>query len=571
LNHYNWRLHPGLPLKHPLQNTQYPPLIRQLLYNRGILDPAQAEVFFQPDNRLENDAMLLNGMAQAISRIYKALLSGEQIAIYGDFDVDGITSTALLVKGLRALGGRVISYIPHRLQEGHGLNDYALSEIKERGVNLVITTDCGITGVKQVRKACRAGMDVIITDHHLPEEELPSAIAVIDPHCKNDSYPFKELAGVGVAYKLLSALYGSLGRAGEVKAYLDLVALGTVADMVPLTGENRYLVIEGLKQLRANPSPGIQELALQAGISVARMSADDISWVLAPRLNAAGRMEDAKSSYQLLITDSIEEASNLAQWLNEKNCERQKLTAAAFIQAKDEILSRGISPILMARNSQYAGGILGLVAGKLVEEFYRPAVVIQVDEELSHASCRSIPEFNITLALHECSDLLLQHGGHSMAAGFTVPTKNIPELEKKLSWIASRELQGLDLRPRLEIDSVARFSDLGGGSYQMLQQMAPFGQGNPAAVFMSGGVKAVDCRPMGSSGQHLRLKLKQANVIWEAVAFGMGDRAIEMQLPLDVVYNLEQDEWNGGTRLRLNLLDFAVSGTDTGFYQGATV
>jgi single-stranded-DNA-specific exonuclease len=500
-------------------------------------------------------------MAKAVSRIYQALLRGEQMAIYGDFDVDGISATALLVKGLAALGGRVIPYIPHRLQEGHGLNSFALNELKEHGVSLIITVDCGITDIEQVKKASsRSGLDIIISDHHLPEEELPHALAVIDPHRKDSTYPFKELSGVGVAYKLLWSLYQSMGREQEVSAYLDLVALGTVADMVPLVDENRYMVVEGLKRLRASDRPGIRELALQAGINIEMLSTEHISWTLAPRLNAAGRMETAISSYQLLATDSIEEARSLAQGLAEKNSERQRLTSTAFSQAREQILSRGIGSLLITSHKDYPGGILGLVAGKLADEFYHPAVVIQVGDELSHGSCRSIPEFNIAHAISQCAELLSRHGGHAQAAGFTLPTKNLPLLEEKLCQIASHELAQLDLRPQLEIDAPMRFSELGATTFELLQKMSPFGKGNPAPIFLTRGVRVADSRTMGSNGQHLRLKLKQANVIWEAVAFGVGERVMEMQLPLDIVYNLEQDEWNGETHLRLNLLDFAGSG-----------
>jgi single-stranded-DNA-specific exonuclease len=561
LNHYRWHLQPDLPPAHPLQHTQYPPLIRQLLYNRGFTQPSQAELFLQPHSQLCADPKLLPDMAKAVSRIYQALLRGEQMAIYGDFDVDGISATALLVKGLAALGGRVIPYIPHRLQEGHGLNSFALNELKEHGVSLIITVDCGITDIEQVKKASsRSGLDIIISDHHLPEEELPHALAVIDPHRKDSTYPFKELSGVGVAYKLLWSLYQSMGREQEVSAYLDLVALGTVADMVPLVDENRYMVVEGLKRLRASDRPGIRELALQAGINIEMLSTEHISWTLAPRLNAAGRMETAISSYQLLATDSIEEARSLAQGLAEKNSERQRLTSTAFSQAREQILSRGIGSLLITSHKDYPGGILGLVAGKLADEFYHPAVVIQVGDELSHGSCRSIPEFNIAHAISQCAELLSRHGGHAQAAGFTLPTKNLPLLEEKLCQIASHELAQLDLRPQLEIDAPMRFSELGATTFELLQKMSPFGKGNPAPIFLTRGVRVADSRTMGSNGQHLRLKLKQANVIWEAVAFGVGERVMEMQLPLDIVYNLEQDEWNGETHLRLNLLDFAGSG-----------
>jgi len=565
LNFYRWHLLPPVPSDHLINATGYSPLLKQMLYNRGLAEPAQVEAFFNSDSRLAGDPWLLPDIEKAIQRIQQALLRGEKIAVYGDFDVDGISATALLVKGLSWLGGQVTPYIPHRLQEGHGLNSYALAELKEHGVNLVITADCGITGTAQMREAHKVrqpGLDVIITDHHLPLDEMPPAIAVVDPKRNDSRYPFAELAGVGVAFKLLQALYQGMGRERELKPYLDLVALGTVADMMPLLGENRYLVKAGLERLAQTERPGIRELASQAGIRLDRVDAQDISFGLAPRLNAAGRLEHAISGYQLLMTESEEEARSLASWLNEKNIERQKLTTTALAHAREQVLARGISYLLIARDRDYPGGVLGLVAGKLVEEFYHPAMVIQVGDDVCHGSCRSIPEFNITQAIGTCAELMTRFGGHAQAAGFTLPTKNLPLLEERLSKLAARELAGMDLRPQLEVDALVKLSELGGSTYQQMRKLAPFGMGNAAPTFLSRGTRIADCRTMGTSGTHLRLKLKQGSTVWEAVAFGLGKRPVDMQSPLDIVYNLEQDEWNGETRLRLNILDFALTGTN---------
>ncbi len=427
-----WHLAPSVPLDSPLNQRNLPSLIKQLLYNRGIAEPPAVELFLAADSRLCHDPHLLPDMDKALPRIYQALLSGEHIAIYGDFDVDGISATALLVQGLSALGGHAEPYIPHRLQEGHGLNSRVLRELKERGISLVITTDCGITGVSQVKSA-GSGIDIIITDHHLPGETLPAALAVIDPHRADSAYPFHDLAGVGVAYKLLSAIYEGMGRQEDLDSYLDLVALGTVADMMPLLNENRYLVTAGLRALRQTNRPGIRELVAQLGLTPEKLEAEHISWMLAPRLNAAGRLEHATSAYRLLVTDSEEEARELALWLNEKNAERQKLTATALSQAREQVLSKGITPLLIASHAEYPGGVLGLVAGKLVEEFSHPAVVIQVGEEISHGSSRSTAGFNINEAICRCGDLLSRFGGHAQAAGFTLPTKNLPLLKRGLA------------------------------------------------------------------------------------------------------------------------------------------
>ena len=562
MNRYRWQIQPPIPSDHPLRRTAFAPVIRQLLYNRGITDPGEAELFLNPCSRLCGDPMLMPDMPEAVARIYRGLMTGEKMAVYGDFDVDGITATALLVKGISALGGLVEPYIPHRLQEGHGLNSSALNELKAKGISLVITADCGVTGVEQVRKIGRSGVDVIISDHHLPGDVLPAAAAVVNPHRVDSRYPYTELAGVGVAYKLLSALYRSMGREAEAEQYLYLVALGTVADMVPLLTENRFLVVQGLAALKACRHPGVRELALQAGVNLEKISTENISWALAPRLNASGRLEHAISSYRLLITESEVEARQLAAGLGEQNRERQRLTSAAYVLAREQVVSRGIGSILVASHTDFPGGILGLVAGKLTEEFNLPSVVIQLGEENCHASCRSIPEFNINQALGQCAEHLGHFGGHAQAAGFGLPTGNLPAVLEKLNAIATAELASLDLRPKLEIDARVRLSDLNLAGYRLLQQMAPFGQDNPAPLFLSCGVKVVETRPMGSEGRHLRLKVRQGSITRDAVAFDVGARSEDMDVPLDIVYNFEMDEWNGDSRLRLNIRDFTGSGTE---------
>lgn len=558
---YRWQLRPAIPASHPLNDKDLPPLVRQLLYNRGVTEPSQVDAFLDAESYLFHDPNLLPDLGKALPRIYQAILKGEHIAVYGDFDVDGICATALLVQGLSALGANVEPYIPHRLLEGHGLNTCALNKLAESGISLVITADCGITDVEQVKKRSPR-MDIIITDHHLPGAELPPAIAVIDPYRTDSVYPFRELAGVGVAYKLLAALYDGVGHASEHTNYLDLVALGTVADMVPLLGENRYMVTAGVQRLRAHPRLGLCELISQAGISPDKVDIEHISWVISPRLNAAGRMEHALPSYQLIMTDSKDEATTLTQWLNQKNSERQKQTAAAMALAREQVLTKGVAPILIARHEDYPGGILGLVANRLMDEFYRPAVIIQTGDEVSRGSSRSTPEFNINEAISRCTELLLHFGGHAQAAGFTLPTANLPAFEERLTEIASRELTGRDMRPQIDIDAKVRLHEFGGVAFRLIQQMAPFGQGNPTPVFISCAVTISDVRPMGTNGKHLKLKLKQNNVLWEAVAFGAGERPIDNSLPLDIVFTLEHDEWNGTSRLRLNIKDFAPAGTN---------
>ena len=559
MNHSRWNLLPPLSDKHLATTLGFPPLIAQLLYNRGLTELSQIESFITGDERLSANPFLLPDMHRAVARIYQALLSGENIAIYGDFDVDGITATALLVQGLSVLGAEAIPYIPHRLTEGYGLRTAALENLHRQGISLVITVDCGITALSQVRKAKRMRLDIIITDHHTALPEIPPAIAIVNPKLPHSNYPFSELSGAGVAFKLLQALFRGIGKERELGEFIDLVALGTVADMVPLLGENRYLVKQGLELINANPRLGIREMVAQTGLNIGSLDSESISWVIAPRLNAAGRLAHAMTSYKLLVTNSPQEAQGLSKWLEQKNTERQRLTTNALAKAREQILAQGISPLLVASDKDYPVGIAGLVASRLSEEFYRPAIVIRIGEQISSGSCRSIPEFNIISALNQYSSLLLQFGGHSQAAGFTLPTKNLTHLEQRLSQLATTQLAGVDLRPHLDIDAEVSLPDLSGHTFQVIQQLAPFGRGNPIPTFLSRRVEVVDCHPMGSNGEHLRLKLKQGSMVWDGVAFRLGNYLAEVSSPLDIVYNLEIDRWGGEERLRLNILDFTLA------------
>ena len=559
MGHSRWNLLPPFPDKSLFNTSGFPALINQLFYNRGLTEPSRLESFLAADERLSGDPLLLPGMPQAVSRIYQAMLAGESIAVYGDFDTDGITATALLVQGLSTLNTKAVPYIPHRLTEGYGLKTAALENLYRQGVSLVISVDCGITGLAEVNRAKRMGLDVIVTDHHIPPAVVPSATAVVNPKLPDSNYPFPELAGVGVAFKLLQALFRGLGKERELEGLTDLVALGTVADVVPLLGENRYLVKQGLKRLSASPRLGIREIVTQAGLNIASLDSESISWTIAPRLNAAGRLEHAMTSYRLLMTDSAEEARQLAIWLEQKNAERQKLTTSALAKAREQVLAQGISPLLIASDKDFPAGICGLVAGRLSEEFYRPAVVIRTGDGVSSGSCRSIPEFNIIQALTQCGNLFTHFGGHAQAAGFTLPTSNLPRLEPALLQLATTQLDGVDLRPKLDIDAEARLSDLGGNIFPLIQKLAPFGQGNPAPAFLSRRVEVADCRPMGNGDEHLRLKLKQGGTVWDGVGFGLGSYLAEVSSPFDIVYNLEVDHWGGQARLRLNILDFAPS------------
>jgi single-stranded-DNA-specific exonuclease len=560
LSHSRWNLLPSVTdLPGKGSDSGLPPLLVQLLYNRGITRPEAFQPFLACDKSLLGDPLLLPDMPKAVARVYRALLSGETISIYGDYDADGITATAALVQGLTLLDGRAVPYIPHRQTEGHGLTATVLKRLYEEGVSLVVTVDCGVTDFDEVKKAMKMGLDIIITDHHSPLDKIPEAIAVIDPKLEGSAYPFSQLSGVGVAFKLLQALFQSLGKEEQIDKILDLVAIGTVADMSPPLGENRYLIREGLKQMNASPRPGIRELVNQTRLEAGSLDADGISWVIAPCLNAAGRLADGLTGYNLLVTESPQEAQELAVWLVRKNEERQRLTNTTLLRAREQVIAQGLPPLLITADKEYPIGIAGLVASRLTEEFYRPSVVIHTADKISHASCRSIPEFNIIAALNKFSSLFSRYGGHAQAAGFTLPTKNLPQMEERLSALAAEQLAGVELRPHLDIDALITLPELGGDTYRTTQLLAPFGNGNPVPSFLSRGVELLEKRTMGNSGEHLRMKLRQGGTVWDGVAFRLSSHLGEISPRLDIVYNLEVDNWGGKKQLRLNILDFKAS------------
>lgn len=550
-----WNVCPPVPSDLSSQLSGFDPLLVQLLYNRGITEPAGFEPFIAGDERLANDPLLLPDIDKAVARINRALLGGELIAVFGDFDADGITAAAVLVQGIGQLGGNVISYIPHRLNEGHGLNDSALEHLRLEGASLVITVDCGITGASEVERGRDLGLDIVVTDHHVPSDTIPDAVAVVDPKLPDSEFPFPELAGVGVAVKLLQALFRAANRGAEVDEFLDLVALGTVADMVPLTGENRYLVKRGLEVLNQSRRVGLQELMLSAGLEMGKLDAQDISFSLGPRLNASGRLGHGVTSYELLMTSSREKARELAAMLEAGNAERRRLTTEAFENAREKLAGEdGELPLLVVGDSGYQPGVVGVVAGRLVEEFYRPAVVIHFEEGTARGSARSIPDFDIIAALTECRDLLTRFGGHSQAAGFIMPGSDVDKLRERLQEIAARELADVDLRPALSVDTVIPLSALRGQTYKMIGRLEPYGQANQIPCFLSKKVQVVSSRAVGADGDHLKLKVRDGNVVWDAIAFGLGHR--ELASHLDIVYNLETETWTGRELLRLNIQDF---------------
>lgn len=536
------------------------PLMAQLLYNRGVTDPDGVDSFLGVDQHLLNDPFLLPDMDRAVARIYSALLSGEDVAIFGDFDVDGVTATTLLVEGLSSLGAKVVPYIPHRTEEGYGLNDPALARLRQDGISLVVTVDCGVSAAPEVETAKEIGLDIVVTDHHTVPPQLPQAVAVVDAKRADSCYPFTDLAGVGVAFKLVQALYQYLGKDDDMARFLDLVALGTVADMVSLLGENRYLVKQGLETIHNTKRPGLIELARCAGVPTTAIDAAVISWYLAPRINAAGRLDHAGVGIDLLTTDSAEKAQRLAAILDKKNTERQKLTGEILNRASEELGEVGPDvPLIMVGGEDFHSGVVGVAAGRLVEEYYRPVIVYEKGKEWSRGSARSIAGFSVVDAIAECSDLLYRFGGHPMAAGFTVATENLEPLQERLLQIAGRELSTADIKPVINIDAEVSLSSFRGDSFKMMQRLAPFGRDNPYPTFLVRNIAVSEQRTVGKGGGHLKLKLKDNGITWNGICFRQGQYIEEVAPRLDIVFNLEVDQWSGGM-LQLNILDFAPVG-----------
>ncbi len=560
-----WQVAPPVSSLVIARFPQLHPVVVQILYNRGVTTPEQSESFLAPDSFIGNPFQL-RGMNEAVERLRHAIRAREKIAVYGDFDVDGVTATALLVQTLRAFGARAEPYIPHRIDEGYGLNKEALKQLKEMGTSIVVTVDCGIRSLDEVAFGTNLGLDMIVTDHHSPGEEPPKAFAVINPKQKSCPYPYKELSGSGIAYKVAQALLRAEENVPVAKELIalnendlvDLVALGTVADLVPLTGENRALVKCGLERLRNTERPGIQALLKYASLKTGSIDAGTISFTLGPRLNAAGRLEHALQAYELLTTQYPGEADNLAQKLESTNRERQRLTIDLTTKAQQIAAATAETDhLIFVSAPEFPEGIVGLIASRLSEEYYRPAIAVHYGPTESRGSARSITEFNIVAALDECRDLLVRHGGHSMAAGFTVRNENLPALESRLKAIAARTLSGNDIAPTLFIDAETSLSQIDWVLQKSLITLEPFGYGNREPLFLSRRVLVRDSRSVGNG--HLKLLLSDGQVVWDAIAFRQGDWAPKVPREIDVVYQLDARVWNGEARLQLNVKDLRPS------------
>jgi single-stranded-DNA-specific exonuclease len=563
---YQWEILSHLhPITSSVEKTlqNYPPILRQLLFNRGIYTSEAAEDFLNPSMDKAYDPWRMKGMAIAVERIRFAIQHKEKIAIYGDYDVDGVSGTALLFDFLKNLGCDVRPYIPNRFDEGYGVRREGLQTLRDEGVKLVITVDCGARANDEADYARSIGLDLIITDHHQPHAQIPNAISMLNPKQNGEAYPYPELSGVGIAYKLIQALEQTLKPSEPISnLYLDLVALGTIADIAPLTGENRILVANGLTQLRQTQRIGLKALIDICGLQAQELTAYHVGYVLAPRLNAAGRLESAYAAFELLTTNSLQQALKLAQELDNQNRKRQEITLQHDVQAIEQVMaSLESTPLLVAYDPGFNSGVIGLVAAHLVESLYRPAIVATEFNGLIRGSCRSIPEFHITKALDECRDLMEYHGGHAAAAGFTIRSERFGDLVARLQAIANRELAHQSLRPKLradlEIDLIQFENHL--QEYpiiQVLDRFQPTGYGNPSPSFVSFGIEPKNIKTIGKDQSHLRFDVGKG---WKCIAFRQGDLAESIRRSrIDILYHIEKNAFNGNVYLQLNVRDIKL-------------
>jgi single-stranded-DNA-specific exonuclease len=529
----------------------WPELIGRLLAMRGIADAEAARAFVAPPGEAP-DAYALPALDVAIQRLLRAVETRETVAVFGDFDVDGVTSAAQLSQAIAALGGVPLPYIPDRFAEGYGLNVGAIDRLRNDGATLLVTADCGTSSVEEVAHARAAGMDVIILDHHTVPPVLPDATALVNPKLP-DAHPggMLELATAGLAFHVASALHEAANRPFEASAYMDVAALGTVCDMAPLADENRRLMRAGLPALARTRRPGLRALMDVARVDPAHVTAEDIGYRLGPRLNAAGRIAHARLALELLMTDDDERGRALAQQLEELNRERQQRTAEAVALAGHMMGDAEPPPLIMIGHADFSSGIVGLIASKLVSLYGRPAVVYELGDAHSRASCRSIPEFHITDALRANAGMFVRFGGHRAAAGFTAETPRIEAIRERLIEAAARELAGKELAPVLEIDCNLPLRSLRGEEIRWLATLAPFGIGNPAPMFLARDVVVDEVRWVGNGEKHRRMRLRDGGVAWTGLAFDMGEVAIAEGDHIDVVYTIECGAPDAPVELRI--------------------
>ena len=540
------------------------PTVARLLCLRGFADPDLARQFLHPSLDHLHDPFKLTDMTAAVQRLEQAIARRERIAIHGDYDVDGITSTVILRRALEMLGGDVVHFIPERLRDGYGLQPAAIERLHADGVSLIVSVDCGIRGIEAARRARELGVDLIITDHHEPDHELPVAVAVLNPKRHDCSYPDKYLAGVGVALKLVQALCGRAGRSKWLPAFVKIAAIGTLADVVPLVGENRVIARFGLESLSRGPhTVGLRALLDCCGLTGKTIDSYQVAFMLAPRVNAAGRMSTPDIATRLLLaTDAAleQEARGLAQQLNDENLRRQQEEAELVTAAKKAIETDpavGAHNVLVVGGAGWHRGVIGIAASKLVDTYHKPAIVLSIDGDVAHGSCRSIPDFDMLNALERCADLFVRFGGHRQAAGLTMEAARVPEFRQRINAWADEVLEPDQLRPRLRIDAPLPLNGITHDLVRGLDLLGPFGMGNPRPVFHASPVEIVD-GPRTLKERHLKMTFSQQGRRFRAIAWRAAERAGFLEkhrAGVNLAFSLDRNEYQGETYLELNVCD----------------
>ncbi len=540
-------------------------ILADLLIKRGVTNFYEAKDYFRPSLDAIHDPFLMDGMEEATRRVIEAVTSNQKICVYGDYDVDGTCSAAIMYMFLKELDANVEVYIPNRITEGYGISLTSVDILKERGTDLIISVDCGITAVEEVAHANKLGVDTIICDHHQPKDILPDAFAILDPLKPNDNYPFNYLSGAGIAFKLARAIADKIGRKELVLDYLDLVALAGAADIVPLVDENRILVKEGIEKINNNPRPGIQALMKRARMTPGNLSAGQIVFTVAPRINAVGRMGDAYRAVELFITKDYAEAERLASVLEGENFERRKVDEVTFshaIELAREDIENNDSLGLVLHDDNWHPGVIGIVASRLVEKFYRPTIMLTTIDGVAKGSARSIVGFNIYEALQECKNLLVQFGGHKAAAGLEIKVDKIDEFRKRFNEILRETLTAQDVKPEVIIDQKISLHDITPKFVRILNQFAPFGPGNMRPVFLAENVNVKNMpRIVGTNHMVVSFSQNGTDRIYDSIGFNMGVfvNLIEKDKnKVDIVFTIEKIVRDGRTYPQLRLKDLRI-------------
>ena len=532
----------------------------QVLVNRGLKDVKSIKDFLFPSIENLHDPFLMPDTGKAVKRIKTAMAKNETVLVCGDYDADGITSTALLVSTLRTLGLKTYYHIPNRMTEGYGFSKEGIKKAQTIGAGLIITVDCGISSAEEVSMSMSLGIDVIITDHHEPPARLPDALAIVNPRRADSEYPFKHLAGVGVAYKLAQALTQDAGykiHDRELEGLLELVAIGTVADSVPLTGENRILAAYGLKALNSNlDKPWIYSFKKTSGMDKKNFCSRTLSFTIIPRINAAGRLGNADEVVELFLTQDKDKAEEIALFLDEQNRKRQRIEEDVFKSALDMIDVHNLENAIVLHSPSWHQGVIGIVASRLVEIFYRPTFMFSVKDGIAKGSARSIPPFHIYKGISECSELLLAYGGHSQAAGLKILIENIPAFKEQINSLIQNTLSSENIIPTIEIDAGVELPEINSNLVKEIELLQPFGASNEPPVLGAKGLEIVNPRIVGSN--HLKMRLKQKSTSIDTIGFDLGNLLPDLltpnpELQVDIAFVPRINEWNGNTSLQLNL------------------